>query len=227
MLQYLFFNFDAYSLCLAHTRPGVDLNSHLLGTYGLGDLVKNMARLDPQTGEKINKLRKSYEGQIKMFGLPGRNKTHKSAKDDQGLLPLRKLVTDDEATWEARQGKRKIEITPGMRGLMGRALQLHSGRMGKVQDEWDEILGHDSKKSSQQPQPAQPISQPSRPSLQNGSRLQQSMGHGVDKMKTRGKKRSYDDSSFHGYTGFDGGGSDVEEGHSDHDYNAPRKRKKD
>jgi hypothetical protein len=46
----------------------------LISLYGLSPIEISVRRVDPATGEKINKLRKSYEGRIKMAGIAGRNK---------------------------------------------------------------------------------------------------------------------------------------------------------
>jgi hypothetical protein len=60
------------SAAIVAARPHASQN--LISLYGLGSIATSVRRVDPDTGEKINKLRKSYEGRIKMAGIAGRNK---------------------------------------------------------------------------------------------------------------------------------------------------------
>ncbi|KAF2632216.1 Rox3-domain-containing protein [Macroventuria anomochaeta] len=52
-------------------------SQNLFRLYGLERLAKSVARVDPVTGEKINKLRKSYEGHIKTLQIAGKPKAVK------------------------------------------------------------------------------------------------------------------------------------------------------
>ena len=63
-----------------------------------------MARRDPKTGEKINKLRKSYENKVKALELEGRNKAEANSNELQGLLdPLwDSLVEGNLTMWNAK-----------------------------------------------------------------------------------------------------------------------------
>ena len=54
------------------SQPHVSQN--LITLYDLQTLADTVRRKDPKTGEKANKLRKSYEGHLKHSKLPGRNK---------------------------------------------------------------------------------------------------------------------------------------------------------
>ncbi|KAL9107029.1 MAG: hypothetical protein Q9187_008483 [Circinaria calcarea] len=47
---------------LAPNTKGPDPTKDLLAVCGLSSLVASVARTDPVTGEKINKMRRSYEG---------------------------------------------------------------------------------------------------------------------------------------------------------------------
>ncbi|KAL9033478.1 MAG: hypothetical protein Q9214_007498, partial [Letrouitia sp. 1 TL-2023] len=53
-----------------------------MSLFNLQSLASSVARTDPVTGEKINKMRKSYEGKVKALGLAGRNRAvkHQSGK---------------------------------------------------------------------------------------------------------------------------------------------------
>lgn len=52
-------------------------SQNLLHLYKLTPLARSVARNDPITGEKINKLRKSYEGHIKQMQIAGKPKATK------------------------------------------------------------------------------------------------------------------------------------------------------
>ncbi len=52
-------------------------SQNLFELYGLNSLARSVARTDPITGEKINKLRKSYEGHIKALQIAGKPKAMK------------------------------------------------------------------------------------------------------------------------------------------------------
>ena len=87
-------------------------SQNLFRLYGLERLAKSVARVDPVTGEKINKLRKSYEGHIKTLQIAGKPKAVKmddvfsgplSLPDEHwdatnaGKEPWRKMNTDQTA----------------------------------------------------------------------------------------------------------------------------------
>jgi hypothetical protein len=63
-------------------------SQNLFRLYGLERLAKSVARVDPLTGEKINKLRKSYEGHIKTLQIAGKPKAVKMDDVFSGPLAL-------------------------------------------------------------------------------------------------------------------------------------------
>ncbi|KAF2472150.1 Rox3-domain-containing protein [Lindgomyces ingoldianus] len=67
-------------------------SQNLFELYGLNDIASTVARTDPRTGEKINKLRKSYEGHIKALQIAGRPKAVKM----EGALIGPLLYTDSD-----------------------------------------------------------------------------------------------------------------------------------
>ena len=214
----------------------------MLAAYGLVPLLKTVARFEPVTGEKINKLRKSYEGQIKGFQLSGRNKPVKSGDRSQeeasqlrqsigsGLKenaeyadsPILPLQTDAE--WGAEHKTTSIQVTPDFRAKLRAAMQLQPGTVRNV-EQWDEVLGHDKPRING-PSPIQQTAAPQR--LANGVMRPQPRSVQDFKRQTRGKKRSYGDESF---TGYGDGFSDVEDAGAIDDYGddegtARRKRRK-
>ena len=182
------------------------MNVHLLGKYGLHELLSSVARIDPATGEKANKLRKSYEGQIKLAALSGRNRPHKEPREDDERSRLNKMSTMSEAEFKETQVKSRPGDVDSLRDIMRSALQLNSGTMNKsMTAEWDDILGHEVKKNV--PQQQLPISKAPTPRILNGAQHQQ---QAIDKVKTRGKKRVYTDAGFEGYQGYADGLSDPD-----------------
>jgi hypothetical protein len=190
------------TLEVSPTKP--DVNNHILSMYGLGPLLRTVARFDPITGEKINKLRKSYEGQIKGFQLSGRNKPVKhepssgpgfreSIGSGQWPAPLE----SDEA-WDAKYAARAVGVDNDFASKLRSAMQMQPG---KVRDEqkWDEVLGHEKTRPLPPGGGHVPLST-STASQQRPNGLLRPPPNAADaKRQTRGKKRSYGDNSFVGY----------------------------
>jgi len=167
-------------------------------------LYATVARTDPETGDKINKLRKSYEGKIKDFSLSGKNKPVKVDIPEGGKGNLRSLLEDvPEEQWRAEEGSKKIEVTPSFANLLRKAMEM---RPGPVRDNemWEENLGHEkprpmapgpesttAKKNSVAPGP---MRQPN-----GGIKMQSTTAPDAVRPKRLGKKRSYADNSFEGY----------------------------
>lgn len=212
-------------------KPNVQ--KHLLSLYGLGQLQQSVARLDPFTGEKINKLRKSYEGQIKDFQLSGRNRAVKLKQEKPNAPTMRESIgsftkeirgtyfeTDEE--WGRENNKHNIQMTDDFRSKLRRAMQMQPGRV-RNEAKWDEVLGHEKKAPVPASAPPTQVSgqRPNglvRPQIQNAADL---------KRQTRGKKRSYGDDSFIGYGE---GYSEPEDNEPDGEYGSDdgsrRKRRK-
>lgn len=180
---------------------GPDPSVDLISLYGLGSVAKSVARMDPVTGEKINRLRKSYEGKLKGLGLAGRNKAVKQEPGAPGSL--RHLTMWPEEEWQNQKvfGKQiKIaDIDSELQGLHSKAMQLEPGPVPQ-NDFWEDVLGHEkptkqgSGDAGKKPAPipgvraAGPGHVPA-PTPQEQERPRAS----------RGRKRHYDDNSFVGY----------------------------
>lgn len=67
--------FNVAEFTCERSRPHASQN--LFSLYSLEPLARSVARTDPMTGEKINKLRKSYEGHIKQMQIAGKPKAVK------------------------------------------------------------------------------------------------------------------------------------------------------
>ncbi|RYO29262.1 hypothetical protein AA0111_g6398 [Alternaria arborescens] len=71
-------------------------SENFITLYRLTPLASSVARNDPVTGEKINKLRKSYEGQIKKMQIAGKPKATKM----DGVF--RNLLLMPEEIWQSQ-----------------------------------------------------------------------------------------------------------------------------
>ena len=188
-----------------------------------------MARRDPITGEKINKLRKSYEGKLKDLGLEGRNKAVKDPEDTLAKLvdPMLDNVVDGD-TWftKDRLIDRGLDFSlEGMEqtlGLLDTALGgLKPGKLPLGEHEqWKGLLGLDDVKPASAPaihQPAKPTAGrlPVNSVLASGLRssVPASPKSAALRPERAGKKRRYDESSYTGYAeGYDDDGYATGEG---------------
>ncbi|OKL60018.1 hypothetical protein UA08_04595 [Talaromyces atroroseus] len=192
----------AFHLCKSvPTVTGPDPSLDIISLYGLGPIGRSVMRADPVTGEKINRLRKSYEGKLKGLGLSGRNKAVKNEGGQSG--GLRHLMMWPEEEWHIQKvhGKeiRVAEAESALHKLQMRAMKLEPGPLPNS-EYWEDILGHEKqpkhgvdsgKRAVSTPNAVRPVAQA------NGVATATTM---PERMRaTRGKKRHYDDNSFVGY----------------------------
>ena len=209
---------DTKTIALHASRPNP--SQHLLSRYGLGPIVATVARTDPNTGEKINKLRKSYEGQLKNAALAGKNKPDK--RDDRPLLIM--MSWPDQEWHIQKVASKKIEINDDLRSRINQAMKMEPGPV-RNQAEWDSALGHEKPLRSSIPEVKREASTSGSRPLNGIPAIQRSSQQASELNRPRraGKKRSYDDNSFSGYgEGFvddDGGG-----GYSSDDGRGRKKR---
>lgn len=186
-------------------------------------------RADPTTGEKINRLRKSYEGKLKGLGLSGRNKAVKNENQAGGL---RHLMMWPEEEWQIQKvhGKeiKVAEAESALQKLQMRAMKLEAGPLPNS-EYWEDILGHEKpSKHTAVESGKRAVSTPNalRPTVQaNGV---PAIAAAPERARpTRGKKRHYDDNSFVGYG--EGFVDDEDEGalySNSEDRSGKKKRKK-
>jgi hypothetical protein len=84
----------------------MDVCSNMLADYGLSTLSNSVLRRDLVTGEKINKMRKTYASYLSELGLPGRTeppnknkKTTKSADAEDDDVGNSWLQSNDFTNW--------------------------------------------------------------------------------------------------------------------------------
>ena len=192
---------------LAHKLSQPHTSQDLLSLYGLSPLVASVARTNAQ-GEKINKMRRSYEGQVKAFGLAGRNKAIRVEPGEKGSFA--ELLAWPEEEWQNQKVMGK-EISKGLSlGSLARlekAMKMEPGSVPK-NDEWENILGHEKLKTTipnGEQKGKQPLHAPVKISKVNGrtngvpSRVGTPSANEAARPKRIGKKRRYDEHSFEGY----------------------------
>ncbi|KAH8697452.1 Rox3 mediator complex subunit-domain-containing protein [Talaromyces proteolyticus] len=186
----------------APTITGPDPSLDLISLYGLGPIGRSVMRVDPITGEKINRLRKSYEGKLKGLGLSGRNKAVKNEGQSGGL---RHLMMWPEEEWQNQKvyGKeiRVADVDSTLHKLQTRAMKMEPGPVPNT-EYWEDVLGHEKQPKNPNVDPGKrSVSTPNtmRPTVQvNGAPIPPA-AEPERARPTRGKKRHYDDNSFVGY----------------------------
>lgn len=128
-------------------------SENLIARYNLEDLMKSVRRTDPETGEKINKLRKSYEGKIKTLRIAGVNKP--------SSIPAEFVAMGGKLLSEVPEGTKGIlDYTPeewldmtlsgrpiqapaeDFQAKLDKALQLRPGTILEA-DKWRKTIGAD------------------------------------------------------------------------------------
>jgi len=157
------------------------------------------------TGEKINKMRKSYEGKVKTFGLAGRNKAAKCEAEKSTLLNMVQMPDEE---WNVRNLEGK-EVQKGFSsGTMAKLEKVMQMQPGPLPDnpKWEEVLGIDKPKPV--PAGADLKAKSSTFTAQSNGLVNGNRPHAINtqitsaevaRPKRTAKKRRYDDSSFEGY----------------------------
>ncbi|OJJ49341.1 hypothetical protein ASPZODRAFT_140248 [Penicilliopsis zonata CBS 506.65] len=230
---------SAFHLCKSsYTATGPNPSLDLISLYGLGPVANSVARIDAVTGEKINRLRKSYEGKLKGLGLAGRNKPVKLESGASG--GLRQLMMWPEEEWQNQQvyGKqiKVADMDTALYNLQMKAMKMEPGPVPNS-DYWEDILGHE-KPSKQTGTPAvatvTSAADGKKPTGSIGTPRPNIAANGTPhpaelerSRPSRGRKRHYDDNSFAGYG--EGYADDDDDGafYSNGEGIGKKKRKKD
>jgi hypothetical protein len=213
------------SLAIPRSQPHATQN--VISIYNLQDIQASVARKDPITGAKINRLRKSYEGKLKLLGLEGRNKAQANQRELEGLA---------EEAWDDPQPDGRTYFDMCFEGIeigneaaetslmasLSSAFSFNVGRLpGKDHDEWKNLLGLDdaSAATSGKATPAQNSMRPTAaaaaiiktaPNTAVRNSAPASPANLAGRPDRTNKRRRYDDSSFEGYEedGYSTGGVD-------------------
>ncbi|THC99043.1 hypothetical protein EYZ11_001439 [Aspergillus tanneri] len=220
---------SAYHLCKSsHIVTGPDPSLDLVSLYGLGPVAKSVARMDPVTGEKINRLRKSYEGKLKGLGLAGRNKPVKhDSNTPGGLLTLTQWPEEEWQNQKVYGKPIKIADMDSELQKLQKAMHMEPGTLPD-NEYWEDVLGHE--KPSKHASSGDAGKKTATPT--NGVRATvQSNGtpaaaESERARPSRGRKRHYDDNSFVGYG--EGYADDDDDGafYSNNEGAGKKKRKK-
>lgn len=183
------------------SRPHCSQN--LLKLYGLEPLARSVARNDPITGEKINKLRKSYEGHIKQMQIAGKPK---ATKMDRVFLDPLSMGWEDWQNTKV-QGKEiaktglnhdQTALAPDFASKLDAALAgMSPGPLPNADAaKYRAYIGtDDTVKTKPQDAPPQRPFTSSAPTPTNGAQQQR----GPHRPERTGSKRQYTDAAFQGY----------------------------
>lgn len=239
----------------ASTPPKPEFSKDLLSLYGLHAIVASVARTDPVTGEKINRLRKSYEGKVKSFGLAGRNRAVKHEKGK--MIGLGELADWPEEEWQNQKVTgRHVQkgLSSATMAKLEKAMRMQPGPVPNS-NEWEDLLGFEKAAAPPLQAVAEATAKNIAPreahtvkangvTVTNGARLKAGKAPAsaseVPRPKRSGKKRRYDEHSYEGYgdgfvddegdatmTGGGGGGNGgYSSGDGSRKSGAPKKRRK-
>lgn len=183
------------------SRPHSSQN--LFRLYSLEPLARSVARTDPITGEKINKLRKSYEGHIKQMQIAGKPKAVKM----ENVFSMPMSCPQDQ--WDAMkvQGKEMgkaltadlTALDPSFNGLLDNAFAgMAPGSLPTADaTRYRTYIGTDDvvkpKPQDGPPHRATPLASAA-PTPGNTAG-----GRGAIRPERTGSKRHYTDAAFQGY----------------------------
>lgn len=160
--------------------------------YNLNDVALSVARKN-ESGEKINKLRKSFENYVK--DLPGRDKVHREN------LELRNLSVFPDEEWHVHKvsGKELSNgLTDSMLAKLEKATNMGAGKLPENEDsKWKSIVESEGQAAKLQPQQPNSSKRPSDAAPQYPATSPTTSEPG--RPSRRGTKRRYNDESFEGY----------------------------
>lgn len=182
-------------------------------------------RRDLVTGEKINKLRKSYEGKAKNLGLPGRNKPTTIPGELTGFLEW------PSEMWADQRAEPIKQTTDDVLAKLDRALAMAPGRLPTEEhNSWKSYLGIEdgpaaaAGKGTPSLAPTKNAAQMLKNNASMRASAPASPRAAIARPDRANKKRRYDDSSFEGYREEDDGYSTG--GLDDMRVSGSKKRKK-
>lgn len=191
---------------------------NLLEMYSLQDIQQSVARKDPVTGEKINKLRKSYESKVKNLGLEGKPKAKAGKAELEGLVdPAWNNTTEDGGTWWTATHAETMLGSGQEDQLFARldaALSFAPGKLPEQEDhQWSRELGLDepaaAKKGTPLVAPTKTVAGKAMGKTHPanfGRNSAPASPRNLQRPERQNKKRRYDDSSYTGYEGFEDDG---------------------
>ena len=171
-------------------------SDNLIELYGLNSIANSVARTDAK-GEKINRIRKSYEGHIKALQIAGRPKAVKMENAFMGLM----MVPDEDYQNARVTGKDLMNgLSPDLLGSLDRALSMAPGPLpaAEAQHFRAYLATDDSIKAK--PAAELPGKKVTQPGVVARSSAAPSPAMRPSRPERQGAKRRYNDSSFMGYS---------------------------
>lgn len=196
---------------VAQALPKSFLAQDLLSLFGLQPLAASVARTDPVTGEKINKMRKSYEGKVKNFKISG--KARAAQHHPEHGMSLSDMVRWPEEEWNNQKVFGKLVMSglpPATTMKLEKVMQMQPGPIPNGASwhstSWEEIIGIEKSKpipAGPDPRAKSAVSAAKTNGYVNGNRPYaintQATNSEAARPKRTAKKRRYDDLSFEGY----------------------------
>lgn len=201
---------------LKRSRPHPSQN--LIADYGLDSVHNRVRRVDPSTGDKINKLRKSYVGIVKNMHLAGSNKEVPTPgqwldtvriHDPVGIMDKKVEETGEVDIVDGMQIPRtverwKVDVPPvsgerksALLAKLGRAVQMAPGKL-EDGEKWRKLLGDDAVKKPAVSLVPSALKQAGIVGA-SSARPSPKLGPAAGRTQRQGAKRSYDEASFSGY----------------------------
>ena len=160
------------------------------------------------TGEKINKMRKSYEGKVKGFGLAGRNRAvkHDHSKS-MGLLQMTQWPDEEWHNQKAYGRDVWNGLSEATMRKLGSAMQMQPGLVPNTNEhDWEDLLGNEKVKplptvDEKPKKKARTESAAKANGQSNGviTATEKAAANEANRPTRTGKKRRYDEHSFEGY----------------------------
>ena len=204
-----------------HPRSRPHPSQNLIELYGLNSLASSVARTDAN-GEKINKIRKSYEGHIKALQIAGRPKAVKM----EGAFMSYMMVPDEDYQNARVTGKDLMNgLPPDLLGSLDQALSMAPGPLPAAETQHFRAYLATDDSAKAKPGAELPAKKAPQPGVIARTSAAPSPAMKPSRPERQGAKRRYNDSSFMGYSeGFvdDEGASTAGED----DRNGSRKKRK-
>ncbi|KAK0950996.1 hypothetical protein LTR91_025276 [Friedmanniomyces endolithicus] len=206
---------------IAPARPHPSQN--LIDLYSLQGVQASVARHDA-AGNKINKLRKSYEGKVKQLGLSGRSKAQMGNGALAGLIVPEwdYDVGEGKTLWEQDRGAEfplgDPDTEQEILGKLSSALAMRPGHFPRSEHEqWKNVLGLDEPKGTPVVAATKPYGlltavnpalAKTAPGIRHSAPASPGEGlGGAARPERAGKKHRYDEASYSGYhEGYDDDG---------------------
>ncbi|KAF2428826.1 mediator complex, subunit MED19 [Tothia fuscella] len=196
---------------LVQSRPHASQN--IITLYDLTGIESTVRRVDPVSKEKINKIRKSYEGKVKQLGIAGVNKALSTplefiGENEETGEPIGLLNIPQEEWVKRHSGKKSIRngMTPDILNLLDSAVEMAPGKLSdKEGEKYKKLMSVDeppkAKVAAQPLQKSGVVSQAQsgHPSAAPSPNLKaQNLGQ-IARPARAGAKRRYNDTTFKGY----------------------------